>query len=63
MQQVIGLINSILSKYETAIQEDRNNTDSIFFILEETANELQLCETEFDTLSRIVYKKMERLGL
>lgn len=53
------LIEKVLKEYKGALAIDPENTDSLFFILEEVSEEAELNETEFNQLCKEVNKLVD----
>ncbi len=47
-----SLVEKAFQEYKEALQLDHENTDAIFFILEEIGNEYELSEAAFNELCR-----------
>jgi hypothetical protein len=52
------LIAQVLKEYNEALNIDPENTDSLFFILDEIGSENDLDEQEFAQLSKLVEMKL-----
>lgn len=57
------LVDEVIKEYKEALKIDSENTDSLFFILEEIGNREAMSEERYNHFEKIVYKRVEKLGL
>jgi hypothetical protein len=53
------IVEEAIKEYQTALQEDKENTDAIYFILEDIGAKYNLSESDFELICYTTYQKLK----